>query len=82
MIPYLSLFSKGHKPHFWPSKTKLRGAPSDSLLSIPDSRINKFTLSVEKQLSLFLGVSITNSQFNESEKYYNVIPCGQVSYSN
>jgi hypothetical protein len=82
MIPYLSLLSRGHKPHFWPSKTKFREAPPDSLLSIPDTEINKFTLPIEKQLSLFLGVTIINSQFNEPVKYYNIIPCGQVSYSN
>jgi len=32
MNPYLSLLSRGHKPHFWPSKTKSLApfAPSDS----------------------------------------------------
>ena len=84
MGPYLSLFSRGHKPHFWPSKIKFLSAlaPSDSLLSIPDSAINKFILSTEKQLSLFLGVSIINSRINEPVKYYNIIPCGEISYSN
>jgi len=84
MSPYLSLFSRGHKPHFWPSKTKSLApfAPSDSSLSIPDSAINKFIVPTEKQLSLFLGVSMINSRINEPAKYYNIIPCGQVSYSN
>jgi hypothetical protein len=84
MSPYLSLFSRGHKPHFWPSKTKSLAtfAPSDSSLSIPDSAINKFILPAEKQLSLFLGVSMINSRITEPAKYYNIIPCGQVSYSN
>lgn len=84
LSPYLSLFSRGHKPHFWPSKTKFLAAlaPSDSSLSIPDSAINKFIIPTEKQLSLFLGVSIINPAFNEPVKYYNIIPVGQISYSN
>jgi hypothetical protein len=82
--PYLSLFSRGHKPHFWPSKIKSLAmlAPSDSSLSIPDSAINKFILPTQKQLNLFLGVSMINSRINEPVKYYNIIPCGEVSYSN
>jgi hypothetical protein len=79
---YLSLFSRGHKPAFWPSQYRNMFAPSDSLLSIPDSALNKYILPEEKQLSLFLGVTMTHSQFNESIKDYNIIPCGQVSYSN
>jgi hypothetical protein len=80
--PYLSLFSRGHQPHFWSSKAKFAGlAPTDSSLSIPDSAINKFIVPTEKQLSLFLGVSIINSRINGPVKYYNIIPCGQISYS-
>jgi hypothetical protein len=84
MSPYLSLFSRGHKPHFWPSKTKYLSdlAPSDSLLSIPDSTLNRFIQSTEKNLNLYIGVSIINPPFNRPNKYYDIIPCGQVSYSN
>jgi hypothetical protein len=84
LSPYLSLFSRGHQPHFWPSKTISLAtfAPSDSSLSIPDSAINKFIVPAEKELSLFLGVSMINSRINEPPKYYNIIPCGEVSYSN
>jgi hypothetical protein len=81
MNPYLSLFSRGDKPHFWPSEVKSKMVPSDSLLSIPDTAINKFILSPEKQLSLFLGITMINFRINEPAKYYNIIPCGQVSYS-
>lgn len=71
----LSLFSRGHKPHF--STTKFNGkALNSSLLSIPDSAINKFILPTDKSLSLFLGVGRAHY------KYYNIIPCGEVSYSN
>jgi hypothetical protein len=80
--PYLSIFSRGHKPHFWPSKATFGGrAPTDSELAIPDSAIHRFFQPTEKRLSVFLGVSMT-PLFKVPEKYYNIIPCGEVSYFN
>ena len=83
-IPSLSLFSRGHKPHFWPTRSKKSlWADNERKLSIPDSAINRFIQVKERKLSVFLGVSILNSLINEQPvKYFNIIPCGEIFYSN
>jgi hypothetical protein len=79
--PYLSLFSRGHRLNFMPSRNK-NLAPPDSLLSIPDSAINKLVLGSENQLNLFLAMRDLYSIVEDPLKSYAIIPCGQISFFN